>query len=145
MKYIIFISSALFLSIVGCSSTMGGYIVPGESIDRNLVYMVEKSAIDERGLDEIISRQLKKKGLKVYTESTDTSKDYDVKIVYGGQWQWDVTWYLLNVDIRFYEKESSLLLASAYSQRTSLVRKKPSEIVNEAISALFTLNNKEER
>ncbi|WHI52761.1 hypothetical protein P3339_08360 [Microbulbifer sp. MLAF003] len=145
MKYKIFIVAALFLSIAGCSSTMGGYIVPGESIDRNLVYKVEKNTTDERGLDEIISLQLKKKGLKVFAESSDTSKDYDVKIVYGGQWQWDVTWYLLNVDIRFYEKESSLLLASAYSHRTSLVRKKPSQVVDEAISALFTLNNKEGR
>lgn len=139
MKYKIFIIVALFLSIAGCSSTIGGYIVPGESIDRNLVYKIEKNKTDERGLSEIILRQLKKKGLKVFIESSDTSKDYDVKIVYGGQWQWDMTWYLLNVDIRFYEKEPSLLLASAYSHRTSLVRKNPTEVVDEAISALFTL------
>lgn len=139
MKYKIFIIAVLFLSIVACSSTIGGYVVPGESIDRNLVYKIEKSKTDERGLDEIILRQLKKKGLKVFIESSDTSKDYDVKIVYGGQWQWDVTWYLLNVDIRFYEKEPSLLLASAYSHRTSFVRKNPAEVIDEAISALFTL------
>jgi predicted CopG family antitoxin len=139
VKYKIFIIVALFLSIAGCSSTIGGYIVPGESIDRNLVYKIEKNKTDERGLSEIILRQLKKKGLKVFIESSDTSKDYDVKIVYGGQWQWDMTWYLLNVDIRFYEKEPSLLLASAYSHRTSLVRKNPTEVVDEAISALFTL------
>jgi predicted CopG family antitoxin len=139
VKYKIFIIVALFLSIAGCSSTIGGYIVPGESIDRNLVYKIEKNKTDERGLSEIILRQLKKKGLKVFIESSDTSKDYDVKIIYGGQWQWDMTWYLLNVDIRFYEKEPSLLLASAYSHRTSLVRKNPTEVVDEAISALFTL------
>lgn len=139
MNYKIFLIVIVLLSLVGCSSNIGGYVVPGASIDRNLVYKIEKEKDDERGLAEIIFRQLKKKGLNVILESPDTSKDYDIKVVYGGQWQWDVTWYLLNVDIRFYEKEPSLLIASAYSHRTSLVRKSPEEVVDEAISALFTL------
>ena len=144
MKYKILIIVSLFLSVTGCASSVGGYVVPGESIDRSLVYKIEKNKTDERGLGGIILRQLKEKGLKVFLESSDVSKDYDVKIVYGGQWQWDVTWYLLNVDIRFYEEEPSLLVASAYSHRSSLVRKDPAEVVDEAISALFTLKNREE-
>ncbi|MEX2961555.1 hypothetical protein [Microbulbifer sp. TYP-18] len=145
MKYKIIPLICFFLTFPGCSSNVGSYIVPGASIDSSLVYKIVPDQFDQRGLGQIIQRQLQEQGFNILLDTLGAIDNYDIKIVYGGQWQQDITWYLLNVDIRFYEKESGLLLASAYSYRTSLVRKKPEEIINEAISKLLTSKQKDEK
>jgi hypothetical protein len=124
--------------LTSCATNISGYVVPGENLGRDLVYVLEKDKNDERELYEIVKDQLTKKGLGVYfREELPSGSIPKVNIKYGARWQWDVTWYLLDFNIKFYDLNSSFLIASAQSSRTSLVRKEPTVMVKEALDKLF--------
>ncbi len=129
----------LGLSLSACVSVdVNGYIVPGETLEYDRQYYIVFSRNDEHALHDILERGMTVKGISVSTGFPDRMPLNTGYIVeYGGQWQWDVTWYLLNFNVRVYDPETKLLIASASSLRTSLGRKSPEEIVSETLSQIF--------
>jgi len=122
----------------GCVSNQSGFVVPGESLVPSARYYVVKARDDERSLNEVIVRNLLAKGYSVSTGlREETPKAADYLINYGSQWQWDITWYLLDFDIRIYTHANNLFVASAHSEQTSLLRKPQDEIVASVINRIF--------
>ena len=129
----------LLLFLVGCVSVdVNGYIVPGETLEKGGNYYIVPSKKDLHGLNELLKEGMLAKGL-LATSGTQDNMPEDIHYIveYGGQWQWDITWYLLNFNVRIYHPETKLLIASANSLRTSLGRKSPEFIVNETLGKLF--------
>lgn len=126
-----------FLLLQACSSKVGWYLAPGEFIEPELRYRLVPNKGDDRGLAELVGKKLRQEGYWVHIGDDIAAEEYDIDIVYGGQWQWDITWYLLNLDVRFYNAKSKSLVASAYSHRSSLLRKAPEDVVAEAINGLL--------
>jgi len=117
---------------------VGGYIVPGETLEREGKYYIVFSKNDQQALHETLRESMLSKGLSTKSGFNDRMpEDINYLVEYGGQWQWDVTWYLLNFNVRIYDPNTKLLIASANSLRTSLGRKKPEEIVSETLDQLF--------
>jgi len=136
IKIGIFLSCILLTSCVAVD--VGGYIVPGEELNRAGKYYIAFSKDDQRALHESLREQISAKGLSVTSGFEDRMpQDTNYLVEYGTQWQWDVTWYLLNFSVRIYEPETRLLIASAHSLRTSLGRKTPDEIVAEVLNEMF--------
>ena len=64
--------------------------------------------------------------------------DTDCKVVIHDHWFWDLEWYLLSLDIKFYDARSGALLASGHDRRAAPVLRRPPEfIANELIEAIF--------
>ena len=128
--------TAILMLSTGCASvSTDGYIAPGEKLAKSGHYYIVLSERDVRGLHVLLHEQLSLLGYDVksgYREDTPDNSDYVVE--YDGQWQLDITWYLLNFNIRIYQAESGLLVASGSSYRTSLVRKEPPEVVSETLA-----------
>lgn len=120
------------------SVNVGSYVVPGETLDVEGSYYIVISDGDEHALYQLLKTNMLSKDLQVsFGKREDIPASATYLVEYGGQWQWDITWYLLNFDMRIYEPGSKLLIASSSSLRTSLARKSAEKIVVETLEELF--------
>ena len=127
------------LSLTACVSVdVSRYIVPGETLDKEGSYHIVISENDGHDLHELLKTNMLSKGLFVsFGTREDMPDDVTYLVEYGGQWQWDISWYLLNFNIRIYQPGSKLLVASSNSLRTSLGRKSAERVVVETLEQLF--------
>lgn len=127
------------LLLAACAtSDVGSYTVPGESLSTSGRYYVIFSENDDRALHEMLRTAMIARGLDASSGFADrVPADATYIVEYGSQWQWDLTWYLLHLSVRIYEPNERLLIASAHSERTSLVRRPAEEVVAETLHALF--------
>jgi hypothetical protein len=64
--------------------------------------------------------------------------DTGCKVIIHEHWFWDVRWYLLSLDIKFYDARSGALLASGHDRRAHpTIRRSPEFMANELIEAIF--------
>jgi hypothetical protein len=64
--------------------------------------------------------------------------DTECKVIIHDKWFWDTYWYLLYLDIKFYDARSGKLLASGHDCRSAPVtRRDPEFMANELIEAVF--------
>ena len=64
--------------------------------------------------------------------------DTECKVIIHDKWFWDVHWYLLSLDIQFYDAKSGTLLASGHDRRAHpSIRRSPEFMANELIEAIF--------
>jgi hypothetical protein len=64
--------------------------------------------------------------------------DTDCKVIIHDKWFWDTYWYLLTLDIKFYDAHSGALLASGSDRRAHpAIRRDPEFMANELIEAIF--------
>jgi hypothetical protein len=64
--------------------------------------------------------------------------DTDCKVIIHDKWFWDTYWYLLTLDVKFYDARSGALLASGSDRRAlPAIRRDPEFMANELIEAIF--------
>jgi hypothetical protein len=64
--------------------------------------------------------------------------DTECKVIIHDKWFWDVHWYLLSLDIKFYDPHSGALLASGHDRRAHpSIRRSPEFMANELIEAIL--------
>ena len=64
--------------------------------------------------------------------------DTECKVIIHDRLFWDTYWYLLSLDIKFYDVHSGALLAAGHSQRAyPTIRRSPEFMANELIEAIF--------
>ena len=139
-----FLIIVLIILLSACATVdVGSYITPGTTLDVEDQYYIIFSGRDEQSLHQLLKTEIELRGYDVTSGFEDRIPEgTDYLIRYGGQWQWDVTWYLLNMDVKIYKPEPQLMVASAHSQRTSLVRKPASSMVKEVLDQLFSHQRK---
>ncbi len=65
--------------------------------------------------------------------------DTECKVVIHDKWFWDYDWYLLSLDIKFYDARSAALLASGHDRRAHpTIRRSPEFMANELTEAIFS-------
>ncbi len=130
----------MILSLSSCMSIdVSGYVVPGETLVKDKHYYIVFANTDEHALHDILQKGISARGIPVSSGFEDRMPEEAGYLVeYGGQWQWDVTWYLLNFNVRVYNPENRLLIASASSLRTSLGRKTPEAVIAETLDKIFS-------
>jgi hypothetical protein len=64
--------------------------------------------------------------------------DTDCKVIIHDKWFWDMAWYLLYLDVKFYDAHSGALLASGHDCRSApATRRDPDFMSNELIESVF--------
>jgi hypothetical protein len=128
------------ISIGGCSVTDLRSNVPQHAdLAQYQSYYVMRLASDERGVEELIADALRHRGLEATAgEAGEQPENVDVLVVYEDRWMWDITMYMLQINIEFRDPSTDVLIADGMSYRTSLVREPPEVMVNEVLQDMFS-------
>lgn len=139
------IQSCLFLLLAtlgglllsGCATTSSN-TAPGADLARiKKIYVVHLPA-DERGINQILADQLGLMGFQATTgEAPNAPGDEDAILTYQDKWMWDITMYMIEINVQLRQPKTEMMLATARSYRPSLQRKSPPEMAKEVLNTLF--------
>lgn len=112
--------------------------IPGSdisSIDRFYVVHFEP---DKRNLHYVIRDGLIEMGFKA--EAGPGSKipdDIDAIVTYEDRWFWDITNYMIQLNIEIRNPKTNYPIAIGESIRTSMARKNPDDMAREVLASIF--------
>ena len=109
--------------------------MPGADLSPLKTVYVQKLAVDERGIDQLIANQLTRMGFAVTKSVIDPPAD--AIVTYQDRWMWDITMYMIKLDVQLHDGESGAIIARAQSMRPSLQRKSPEGMVQEVLAEIF--------
>jgi hypothetical protein len=132
---------ALSLALSNCVHQNVRQVSPGFSESRiaaSKTIYVRKHGEDDNKLGEEIAAQLQEMGYKasVGTSQSPIGKA-DATLTYTDHWMWDITMYMISLDMQLREPGSDMIIASAKTTRSSLVRKSQKEMVRETLTKLL--------
>ncbi len=105
---------------------------------RMRTFYVRKDSDDDYKLGEAIVTELQQMGYRATAGSAQSpSGKVDAVITYKDKWMWDITMYMISLDVQLREPGSDATLAVAKTVRTSLVRKSQQEMVRETLTKLL--------
>ena len=127
----------LALMISACAA-MKSSRAPEADLGKIATMYVVKLPPDGRGINRVIADQLNLIGYKATTGTeTDTPQDVDAIVTYQDRWTWDITMYMLRLNIQIRDPKTSAAWAEGESYRPSLQRKSPSEMAKEVLESIF--------
>ena len=132
--------------LTGCAiQYTNSRVLPDGVISPEKTYYVVRHEKDTRQIDLIIADKMKAMGLHETTSGIerDMPADTDVVVLYEDRWMWDMTNYLLMLNVQFRDASSNILIARGESVRTSLARKSVEEMVQETLVAIFNYKAEE--
>jgi hypothetical protein len=137
MKRILFLLACVgVLFCSGCAST-SGTVAPNIDLNRIKSVYVQHLPADGRGVDRIIADQLNLMGYKASTGTRDPAAQIDAVLTYQDKWMWDITMYMIELNVQLRDPKTETALATARSYRPSLQRKSPPEMAKEVLETLF--------
>lgn len=130
---------ALLLLVLSGCATMSASRSPGVDLTKiNSIYVV-KLAADGRGINSVIANQASLMGYRATTGlEMDVPQDVDATLTYQDRWMWDITMYMLRLNIQIRDPKTGFLLAEGESYRPSLERRSPDEMAKEVLESIFT-------
>jgi len=137
----IFVSTLLLVMLAmvsGCASNQTGAVMPGADIGSIKKYYVVHLPADSRGVNKLIADDLVARGYEATTgEAVNVPADAQALVTYQDKWMWDITMYMIKLEVQFRKPQSDMPLATGTSLRTSLVRKSSAEMVKEVLNQIF--------
>ena len=130
-----FLVPVIFMFAACASPTLEAKKMPGADLSPLKTVYVERLAADERGIDQLIASQLTRMGFAV-TNSL-TAPQPDAIVTYQDRWMWDITMFMVQLNIQVRDGQTKLVLANGQSWRPSLERKSPEEMVEEVLMIIF--------
>ena len=126
------------LFLVGCElSRIESQVSPGRSVGNIRSVYVEKLEGEDWGFHQQIADGFASYGYRASSgEIGQAPKDIDAIVNYHDRWFWDITPYLLELDIRLLDPKDRTVIAWVKNRRTSMVRYTPYKMATEAIYAL---------
>ncbi len=127
------------VNLYGCAiNRASASVSPDVEISQLMKFYVVRFGPDDRFINKLITNQLINMGYEATTGPEDKAPNYvDAVVTYQAKWQWDMTMYMLELDITFRNPKTSVLLAVGNSYHTSLTRKSPEEMVKEVLNNIF--------
>ena len=115
--------------------------IPGSDLSNISRLYVVHFEPDMRNLHDVIRDELIEMGFQA--DSGPESKipnDIDAIVTYEDRWFWDITNYMLQLNIEIRDPKTKYPLAIGESVRTSTARKNPDEMVREVLQSIFKSN-----
>lgn len=129
-------AAAVFLS--GCVTQLKADVSPGTKLGEVKKLYVVKLPADGRGVDRMIADRLNAMGLKATNgERSAMPDDVDAIVTYQDKWMWDITMYMLELNVQLRQPKTEMAMASGHTLRTSLARKSPTELIEEVLNEIF--------
>ncbi len=101
-------------------------------------YVRQSAGSENPKLGQDIATELRQMGYKasVGTAARPAAK-VDAVISFKDQWMWDITMYMISLEVQLREPASDATFATAKTVRTSLIRKSQEEMVRETLTKLL--------
>jgi hypothetical protein len=111
---------------------------PSTDLGKLKAFYVVHLPADDRNIDKIIADQLNLMGYKATAgESSSTPANVDAVVTYQDRWMWDITMYMIELNIQVRDPQTNFVLASGRSMRPSLERKSPPDMAQEVLQSIF--------
>ncbi len=139
MKTIVKILGLTFLalSLAACAS-MQASKAPSADLSKIKTVYVQKLEGDGYGVYQVITDQLNVLGFTATTGTSDYPPEpVDAIVTYVDRWMWDLTMYMIRLNIQIRDGKTRAILASGESYRPSLQRRSKEEMVAETLGAIF--------
>lgn len=129
----------LLAMISGCANTsLTSDVDPSADLSTLQSFYVAKLPSDERGIEKMIEDELNAIGKHAFSgEDPKPPSPVDAVVTYEDKWMWDITMYMLELEIDLRDPDTNYEFATGRSYRTSLARKSPEEMVKEVLSKIF--------
>ena len=121
--------------LAGCATQNVSH-APGADLGTMKTFYVQKFPADQRGIEMLFVKQLNAWGYMATAGTADKpTAPVDAIITYQDRWAWDITMYMIRLNIQVRDGKSGDIMASAESMRPSLERLDPPEMVKEVLQA----------
>jgi hypothetical protein len=138
--FVFLIFLGFFMS--GCSSKLSSATIPGASLEEKGKFYVVRFVPDKRNMHMLIADRLTMMGFNaVAGEKSDIPYNINTIVTYIDHWQWDMTMYMIDINIQFRDAKDGSLIMNGKSYRTSLVRKNPDEMIKETLEEMLKVRN----
>ena len=128
---------AIAVLTTGCAVNRTSAMVdPATKFDTLKSFHVKPHDKDERNVDKLIADNLRARGFKVST-GKEPAGPVDAVVTYVDKWMWDITMYMIQLDVQVRDPGSQVVMASATSYRPSLQRVAPDKMVEEVVNEIF--------
>ena len=132
---LLFIGALLTAMLTGCAS-MQSSKAPGADLGHLKTFYVERLPADTRGIEKLIADRLVLMGYTATTgDAEKPASPVDALVTYQDHWMWDITMYMIKLEVQIRDGQTGLLLANGQSMRPSLQRKSPEGMVEEVLAA----------
>ncbi|MBC8040014.1 MAG: hypothetical protein H7Y06_05685 [Opitutaceae bacterium] len=137
---LLLLASVLVLGLTsGCVSKLHSDVAPGANLASVQKIHVVHLPADERRVDRLIADRLAVMGrVATFGEKSEMPVDTQAIITYQDKWMWDITMYMIELNVQVRDPKSEIALATGHSLRTSLVRKSPPSMVEEVLTDIFS-------
>jgi hypothetical protein len=136
------LSALLFVALLfstGCVSNQKGAIMPGADLSSIKKYYVVRLPADNRGVNKMIADNLVARGYEATTgEAVNVPADAQALVTYQDKWMWDITMYMIQLDVQIRQPKNDMPMATGTSMRTSLARKSPPDMVKEVLDQIYS-------
>lgn len=132
-------ASAFFLAVLlsACATTNSAK-APDVNLGKLKTFYVARLPADERGVEKLISKRLTALGYESTSGDAATPPTpVDAIVTYQDRWMWDITMYMLKLDVQVRDGRSGAILATGEVMRPSLQRKSPEGMVEEVLGVIF--------
>jgi hypothetical protein len=99
---------------------------------------VQHLLTDGRGIDQIIARELRRRGYDAIAGPlTMITKNAEIIVAYEDHWNFDFTNYMIQIDLQVRKARTDTLLATATYFRPSVMGRSPVEMIDAVLNKLF--------
>jgi hypothetical protein len=132
-----FLAVLCIMIFLGCAS-VSSQVAPNQNLKSlGSVYAVHFTP-DQRHLESIIANELAKRGYKVTSgEEKDIPPGTNTLVTYVDHWMWDITNYMISIDIEIRKNSDHSLIASGKSYRPSMQRREPAIMIRETLDKIL--------
>lgn len=134
-KFVVVLTLGVMLS--GCVNIATSQVEPGANLASLKTMYVKQIPADKRGVNELIADKLRTKGVKVKTGVDEPTGAYDALVTYADKWMWDITMYMLELNIVIRDPKDLMPIAAGRSKHGSLTRLSPQEMVDEVVDNIY--------
>jgi hypothetical protein len=128
----------LFLLSTGCASSLTADKDPSVQLSKMDNIYVVRQPNDNRGVEKLIANHLNTLGKNAtHGSNAEAPENTDAVVTYTDKWWWDITTYMLELNVELRDPRTNYVLARGHSYRTSLVRKSPEGMVEEVLGKIF--------
>jgi hypothetical protein len=138
MRFIGLVFLAMVLTLSGCASSVTSTPWHNASSSTLGKIVVVRFEPDNKHLNAIIAEELTRMGYPAEAvEEDEVPKDAHTVVTYRDNWQWDITMYMIKINIKFRNGETRHVFVSGESYRTSLIREAPRAMIKETLEQIF--------
>ena len=125
------------LLLTACASSNSAR-APDADLHRLKTMYVARLPADERGIEKLIANRLTVLGYQCTSGDAQTpAAPVDAIVTYQDRWMWDITMYMIKLDVQIHDGKTGAILANGEVMRPSLQRKSPEGMVEETLGVVF--------